>query len=366
MRRGERLRARGTASRVSTAAVALAIATMATTAFGQENATTAARRVLLDQAQRARDGGDHARALQYAMQAGAIQMTGSLRMFLAEEHRALGQLADALGAADACVRESERDASLPNRDAIIRRCRAIVDELRARVSLLTIAAPDPPAGLRVLVAGVEVPPRQFGIPRAVTPGSVQIEATAPGRASFRQTVALREGQLERVEIRMGADGASGTRTSAGASSMGGSSAAGSGAGSAPGAAGRDSSAGAPAARTTSAPSIVGPIVLMASGGAAVAASFVFLALRGGALGSCTVQPGFIDCPTEADRTRATGAYGFDWAFHLSLPTGAAMVGGGLIWLLVTPRGSSLPRAERLGRVVPFIAGATHVGIAGEF
>ncbi|MEI8256154.1 MAG: hypothetical protein WCJ30_10835, partial [Deltaproteobacteria bacterium] len=112
-------------------------------AHAQNDAEVAARRNLLEQAQAARVAGDHARALDLANRAGRLQMSTSLRMFLAEEQQAVGQFSGALGTAELCVREAERDPALRNRDAILARCNELRAALRPRVGFVTVTVPEP-------------------------------------------------------------------------------------------------------------------------------------------------------------------------------------------------------------------------------
>lgn len=161
------------------------------------------RRLLLLRAQEARDAGRHDEALDLASRAGEIQMSSSVRMFIAREHFTLEHLAEALDGAERCLADVARDP-LPNardRQVIQGVCQQLMDTLRARVGRVVVVAPSqPPAGLRVTIAGREVPPALYGQPSVVNPGSVVVEATAEGRDAFTRTVQAGSGQTETVEI----------------------------------------------------------------------------------------------------------------------------------------------------------------------
>src|SRR4051794_11687098 len=91
-------------------------------AHAQSEQEMLARTQLLEQAESARQRGDHAAAIEAAGRAGRVRMTPSLRLFLAEEHVALGHPAEALANAEACIREVQRDGSLRNGAVILASC----------------------------------------------------------------------------------------------------------------------------------------------------------------------------------------------------------------------------------------------------
>ena len=161
------------------------------------------RRLLLLRAQEARDAGRHDEALDLASRAGEIQMSSSVRMFIAREHFTLEHLAEALDGAERCLAEVARDP-LPNardRQVIQGVCQQLTDTLRARVAHVVIVAPaQVPPGLRVTLGGREVPPALYGQPSVVNPGSVVIEATAEGREPFTRTVQTGSGQTETIAL----------------------------------------------------------------------------------------------------------------------------------------------------------------------
>ena len=142
--------------------------------------------MLLEQATRASDSGNHRHALDLAVRAGAIQMTPSLLSFIASEQESVGDLASALGTATLCVREAQRDASLLHRGAILSNCRMIAASMRSRVAMITVhLVPADLTGATVSINGQRIEPALLGGPIASTPGHSVIEATAPGRTAFR-------------------------------------------------------------------------------------------------------------------------------------------------------------------------------------
>src|SRR5438105_823884 len=123
--------------------LALVASTCAGAAFAQSDADMAARRLLLEQAQQARTGGDHTRALDLASRAGRISMTASVRRFIAEEENSLGRYASALGSAELCVHDAEREPASRNRDAVASGCRTLASQLRGRVGHIVVRVPTP-------------------------------------------------------------------------------------------------------------------------------------------------------------------------------------------------------------------------------
>jgi len=138
----------------------------------------AARRDLISQAQTARDAGQHARSLDLALRAGAVQMTVSLRRFISEEYAAAGDVARALGSAELCTREAR--AAGPDAEPHLTACQALVDQTRSRVGYVVARPAHPVQGLSVKIAGSDVPSSLYGERYPVTPGDVDVDAAAPG------------------------------------------------------------------------------------------------------------------------------------------------------------------------------------------
>jgi hypothetical protein len=166
-----------------------------------QGADTAARRALVAQAQEASRVGNHALAIDLGQRAALVQMTPSLRAFLAGEYRAVGQYAPALEQAELCLREVEAQPSLRNRDTVLGICREVSQDVRPRVGQLVVRVPVPtPSGLVVNLNGHPLNPAFYGVPYIVTPGSVAVEVAAPGFATFRQSVGVRQGETAQLPV----------------------------------------------------------------------------------------------------------------------------------------------------------------------
>jgi hypothetical protein len=174
---------------VTTIALTLVVLLTATPIWAQTGAQLATRRLLLEQAQAARAAGDHARALDLARHAAEIRMSPSVRMFVAEEEAATGQLAAALGDADQCAIDAQHDQASQTHEEIFTACRQLEASLRSRVGQIVVNVSEPAIpGLQVTVAGDPLGSSLFGTPSVVTAGDVVVEAHAPGYAPVRQTV----------------------------------------------------------------------------------------------------------------------------------------------------------------------------------
>jgi len=172
-------------------------------ASAQTAAEIATRRLLLDRAQVARGSGQHAEALELYQRAGQIQMTPSVRAFIAEEQLRTGRLAEAMGSADLCLRDLGAVAAVRDRAAIESHCRGLRDDLRLRVGELVVEVPTPaPEGLRVTVGGAELSAVLYGLAAVTTPGTVDVVASVGGVERWRRsvTVVARETATVRVEL----------------------------------------------------------------------------------------------------------------------------------------------------------------------
>jgi hypothetical protein len=297
-------------------------------AAAQSAAQLATRRLLLDQAQHARDSGDHPRALELAVAAGQIQMTPSVRMFIAEEQRTLGRMAPALGTADACTREAERDSGSRSRDAILSRCRQLVDELRHVVGSVTVRVASPrPDGLRISVAGEAIDASAIGLPYVVTAGHVVVEATAPGYEAFHREIEIAAGSSGDVNVALTPVV---TQTTASAAPT-------------PQPTERHVAVAStstpaptpvaehPARRVTHWP--VGGFVVAGAGVLALGAAGLFYGLRANAIADCTSINGTLNCPvSDMDRV-SSELPTWTIATDVALGVGGLALAAGALWLI---------------------------------
>ena len=181
--------------------VALGVLSFGAGVVAQSGADVASRGVLLQQAVEARRAGDHARALDLAERARQLGQSLSILRFIAEEEEALGRVADGLGHAQVCLHLAEAEPRSDNRDHVVAGCQAIATRLTARVGYVIVQVPTPrPAGLEVRVAGNPVPSALWGVETIVSSGSVDVEASAPGRVAFHTQVHVDPGAHPTVSI----------------------------------------------------------------------------------------------------------------------------------------------------------------------
>jgi hypothetical protein len=158
------------------------------------------RNQLITDAKAAHTAGDHTKALSLALKALALEATPSLHYFVAREEEETGALADGFATAQQCGSEAEHDTTLHNRDEILKGCNEIENRLKGRVAYVVVEAKDRPEGLRVKLSGQDLNGAALGIPYVVTPGTVVVEATAPGRSPYRLEVAVPKGKTINVAV----------------------------------------------------------------------------------------------------------------------------------------------------------------------
>lgn len=324
---------RESCSRTVALIVGAAVLSLSNVALAQSPDLTT-RRLLIEQGQAAAQAGDHTLALQRAEQAMAIQVTPSLRLFYAHELVANRRPADAFSQAESCVHEVERDASVPNRDALIVACRTVAQQTRSEVGMLTVTVTgERPENLRLTVAGRPVAAALLGVPTAVNPGPVVVVAMADGYRTVRREVEVIRGAQSQVELPMEIDPHAVIGRGAG------------GAGQEP---------AQPQFRTR--PISIGAIVVTASGGAILASSGLFFALRQGQISPCAIEPttGFT-CETAAERDalreRAGSINTMNALTNVALIGGSIVLAGGVAWLVadrVTSR-EQIPAAQQSRR-----------------
>jgi hypothetical protein len=128
------------------------------------------------------------------------------RLYVGRCYRALGKTAAAHTALKLAAREAQdrQNASGEKRYAATRdTATQEAAELEARVPSLTVVVPaSPPLGFVVKMDGIDLPRAAWGVATETDPGEVVIEAAGPRLVPFKQTVSLKEGAHERLEVAM--------------------------------------------------------------------------------------------------------------------------------------------------------------------
>jgi hypothetical protein len=347
------------AVRAAALASIASIAMIARVAYGQGESDIAARRDLLRTAQQASSSGDHARALDLATRAAAISMTPSLRMFIAQEQAAVGRLAEALGSADACMRETERDTTVPNRESIHSTCDGLSRSLQPRVGHVVVHVPNPaPAGLVVTIGGNTLNGAFYGLPYVVSPGNVVVEARAASTEPFHTSVTVSAGANADVNVTLTpvhVEAAQPTPTPTPT----------------PVVAETHDTQPAPAA-ASSHPLPIAPIVVAGVGVVGLGTSLAMFLLRNSAVDTLNSQ-----CIVASDGTRScfdnqtahdalNNANTFGTVSVIALGVGAAALVGGVVWFVVARRsGSQEPAHARRWFDAHPLAGGAAVTFGGE-
>jgi hypothetical protein len=359
-------------------------------------AEIAARRGLLEQAQQARTTRDFARALDLAQRAGRIQMTPSLRLFLAEVLSAMGNHAGAVGTADLCIRETDRDTAARNREQILSNCRAIMAASRQRVGYVnvTLGAQTPPQ-TAVAIDGAALNEALLGVPYVVNAGSVTVTGTFAGSAAFSQTETVAAGSTVNIEVRVTPPAAA-TASATSANTTSTASAAGTGASTAgttgtsvttnsqttgTGALNAGASTGNGTTSGQALPPIVPPpnrggvpvgaVAVMGVGALSLGTSLVFFLLRNSALTGCEIANDTVTCNDAEAAARVPTARTYAVVSMATLGVGAAAVVGGGVWLAVgmAARGrasASINRITVMPTVLTVRDASFSLGIAGSF
>lgn len=315
----------------------------------------ATRRVLIEQARQARAESNHGLALARAEQAQRIQSTPSLRLFVAQELIALDRPADAMVQGESCMREAERDATVPNRDALIAACRQLVLDTRSALGMVTVTVRGTrPNGLTIVVASRSVDESLIGVPVAVNPGNIDVEVRAAGFRVARRTVDVRRGGSEEVTVELEREPAS-TATAITP-----------GDGAVRAEPPRDARRARRRARVGVAPA---PIVLVSVGGASLVASVVTFSARQQAIASCAIENERFVCADSASAVALVSRA--DEAESLTLATQSLLVGGavvalaGAVWLAVDR--ATAPSRERASiALLPSVGAVNGLALGGSF
>lgn len=134
-------------------------------------------------------------------QAIALVDSPNARLYRARALTILGRYADAVEAYERTARDAEVRARTEARFAPTRS--AALEEMRRiepRVARVIVRVTEMPPGLRLRVAGRDVPLDQVGNAVVVEPGSVEVVAEAPGRPPRRQIVDARVGRPVTVQL----------------------------------------------------------------------------------------------------------------------------------------------------------------------
>jgi len=332
--------------------IALWVAVLASREASAQTSPDETRRELLRQAQEASDAGDPAQAVSLAERAGEIRMHPSLRYFIAEQQKKLGEVANSLNSAKLCVLEATQAKQLKNRAEILRRCNNFLAEPQKSVARVVISFAHPvPPQTEVRVGEQPVPELMYGRPFFLNAGQVRIQAEAPGYVPFKRELVLLAGEEVAVSVSMAEISrkpevialAEPTPNQLPPSEL-------------------VVSSSVPKSSGGS----TGPYVLLGAGAASLGASVLFLTLRNSQVHKLEAQCADSICPDiPAVHSLQTSASRYNLWTNVALGVGCAAVAGGALWLILEKTRSSPTAARATLQVTPTQAGA-QVAIAGAF
>ena len=177
-------------------AVAVAIVFMAEPAFAETDA-----KAEFKDGQRLFDAGRQAEALPHFRKAFAASKSPNARLMVARCLVALGKTTEAYEEMATTTREA---AALAETDPKYARTRdaaaAEVALLERRIGKLVVALAEPGAGAAVTLDGAPLGAERLGVPVAVQPGTLTIEATHAGDKPVRREVTIGAGETKTVAI----------------------------------------------------------------------------------------------------------------------------------------------------------------------
>ncbi len=180
-----------TLRRKGMSATALAILFLAGPAFAQQ----ADAKAEFDAGQKLFDGGRQADALPHFRAAFASSKSPDARLMVARCLVALGKTAEAYEEMATTTREATTRAETDPKYVRTRDSAAAeMAVLERRVGKLVVALADPGVGATVTLDGAPLGPERLGVPVAVQPGKLTIEATHAGDTPVRREVTIGAGE----------------------------------------------------------------------------------------------------------------------------------------------------------------------------
>lgn len=189
------------------AAAFLTIGSLASTAFGQEDASaTAAARTIGTEGLRLAESGNCKEAIEKLERAEKLHHAPTTLQKLGECQLQAGKLVVGLEALRRVARESLPADAPPVFQAAKQRAQLLLDQNAGKVAQLHVTV-TLPAGVApiVTVDGEAVPSALVDVDRPTDPGSHVVEVTAPGFRKATQTVTLKEGERTSITLALDAE-----------------------------------------------------------------------------------------------------------------------------------------------------------------
>jgi hypothetical protein len=154
-------------------------------------------RRLFDEGKAAEDTGRWRQAADKFRQAASIKDTPGIRFHLARCEEEQGAFVEALVEYDRARELIDGGVKAPDVERLLAEAR---DRVRARVALVTLRLPQGVENASVSLDGKAVSGSVLGVPLPVNPGKHRLQATAPGRAAYDQSIQLGSGEVRDVTI----------------------------------------------------------------------------------------------------------------------------------------------------------------------
>lgn len=183
-------------------AALVTVAVLATSAAAVARQPTAADRAtarsLAFAGQRALDKKQYALALDRFTRANSLVPAPTLELRIARAEVGLGKLVEAHEMYERILRVGVAPGSPAVFEQALGSAKKELAALSPRLSWVTIVVE--PGSASVTIDGVDVPPAELGVRRAIDPGARVFHATADGYAALDKTVTFAEGQSESVTL----------------------------------------------------------------------------------------------------------------------------------------------------------------------
>ncbi len=129
------------------------------------------------------------------------------RLYVARCLRKLNRIPEAYEAFSAVIRQADTKSKEDERYADTRSAAAAERAaVESQVARIVIVIASPPKGLEVQVGERTIDRKDIGEPIALSPGKVEVRATAPGESEFKTSLELKGGALSTVTISFEAAG----------------------------------------------------------------------------------------------------------------------------------------------------------------
>jgi len=174
-----------------------AVSLTASSAHAQDAEELAQARAKFQKAIELKHGKNWGAALKLFRDVGQVKMTPQVRYHIATCEEGLGQLVAALGGYELAMAQSEGMA-----EGFIEEVQGAIDELKARIPKLVIERGEGAEAAAFELDGVQLGNSSIGGEMPLDPGPHTVTATSPGYENYRETVTVKEGGVEVLQVEL--------------------------------------------------------------------------------------------------------------------------------------------------------------------